>query len=159
MPPGHGGAGSLVPPLVLAPRVALAQHCCQGAATYSGQCSHLGSLLAWQVSVVIFGQHGGCSLLEQVLIKEPFADAPAPCIIFCRSSLQSAAEGEAYIGSNLAADNLSRDNLAEFFVSCPQADPLPCPLPTGLLPLLLNLRQSWPLANWCQQLSATFSSH
>ena len=30
--------------------------------------------------------------------------------------------------SNSASDNLSRDNLTDFFVSCPQADPLPSPL-------------------------------
>ena len=101
MPLGHGGAGVSGTPMVqvpVAPRVALAQHHCQGAATYSGQCSHLGSLLAWQVSVELFRQHGGCTCLEQALCKEPFADALAPCIVFHRSSLQSAVEGGTYCG-------------------------------------------------------------
>ena len=60
--------------------------------------------------------------------------------------------------ANSAADHISRDNMREFFVSCPQADPLPSPLPEGLLPLLLNLQQGWPSPSWCQQLSATLRS-
>ena len=56
--------------------------------------------------------------------------------------------------ANTAADNLSRNNMLEFRVSFSQADPLPTPIPDGLLPLLLNLRVGWPSRSWCQQLNS-----
>ena len=51
---------------------------------------------------------------------------------------------------NTVADAISRDNIPLLFSKVPDADPLPVPVPTNLVKLLMTLQPDWTLPSWRQ---------
>lgn len=60
--------------------------------------------------------------------------------------------------NNTAADALSRNNLPVFFVSNPQASPVPLGVPLCLQELVFNQALRWTSPSWNQLFSTTLST-